>query len=100
MADPSALEKATLRRVSFRLLPFLMLAYLVCYIDRVNVGFASLQMNKAVGIDPKTYGYLGFRTIVVKDHREPGLLPVKQGQITGWGALMTASFVAKPGSRG
>lgn len=29
---------------------------LVCYIDRVNVGFGSLQMNKAVGIDPKTYG--------------------------------------------
>ncbi|MFG2245936.1 hypothetical protein [Spirillospora sp. NPDC048823] len=42
----------------------------------------------------------GFRAIVVKDHREPGLLPVKQAQITGWGALMTASFVPKPGSRG
>src|ERR1700749_3766652 len=37
-------------------MPFLMLTYLLCYIDRVNVGFASLQMNKAVGIDPKTYG--------------------------------------------
>jgi MFS family permease len=37
-------------------MPFLLLAYLICYIDRVNVGFASLQMNKAVGIDPKTYG--------------------------------------------
>jgi ACS family tartrate transporter-like MFS transporter len=52
----SALERATMRRVSWRLMPFLMLAYLLCYIDRVNVGFASLQMNKAVGIDPKTYG--------------------------------------------
>ncbi|MBS0641066.1 MAG: MFS transporter, partial [Proteobacteria bacterium] len=45
-----------MRRVSWRLMPFLILAYLLCYIDRVNVGFASLQMNKAVGIDPKTYG--------------------------------------------
>jgi ACS family tartrate transporter-like MFS transporter len=45
-----------MRRVSWRLMPFLMLAYLLCYIDRVNLGFASLQMNKAVGIDPKTYG--------------------------------------------
>jgi hypothetical protein len=45
-----------MRRVSWRLMPFLTLAYLLCYIDRVNVGFASLQMNKAVGIDPKTYG--------------------------------------------
>jgi MFS family permease len=39
---------------------------LICYIDRVNLGFAALQMNAAVGIDPKTYGlgagilYLGY----------------------------------------
>src|SRR5579872_3732519 len=52
----SAVEATTMRRVSWRLMPFLLLAYLICYIDRVNVGFASLQMNKAVGIDPKTYG--------------------------------------------
>ncbi|HTE80362.1 MAG TPA: MFS transporter [Reyranella sp.] len=51
-----ALEDETMRRVSWRLMPFLLLAYLLCYIDRVNVGFASLQMNKAVGIDPKIYG--------------------------------------------
>src|SRR5215467_7878202 len=50
------LEATTMRRVSWRLMPFLLLAYLICYIDRVNVGFAALQMNKAVGIDPKTYG--------------------------------------------
>src|SRR6202049_5000497 len=59
MPTPSAdleLEIATMRRVSWRLLPFLLLAYRICYIDRVNVGFAALQMNKAVGIDPKTYG--------------------------------------------
>src|SRR5579871_3124692 len=51
-----ALEAATMRRVSWRLMPFLLLAYLICYIDRVNIGFAALQMNKAVGIDAKTYG--------------------------------------------
>ncbi len=50
------LEATTMRRVSWRLMPFLLLAYLICYIDRVNVGFAALQMNKAVDIDPKTYG--------------------------------------------
>jgi ACS family tartrate transporter-like MFS transporter len=50
------LEAATMRRVSWRLMPFLLLAYVICYIDRVNVGFAALQMNKAVGIDPKTFG--------------------------------------------
>lgn len=56
-ADP--LAQATIRRVSFRLLPFLMLAYLVCYIDRVNTGFAALQMNKALGISPATFGLGG-----------------------------------------
>ena len=56
MQQDKNLEVATMRRVSWRLMPFLTLAYLLCYIDRVNVGFASLQMNKAVGIDPKTYG--------------------------------------------
>jgi ACS family tartrate transporter-like MFS transporter len=49
-------EDVVMRRVFWRLMPFLLAAYLICYIDRVNVGFASLQMNKAVGIDPKTYG--------------------------------------------
>jgi MFS family permease len=37
-------------------MPFLLAAYVICYIDRVNIGFAALQMNKAVGIDPKTFG--------------------------------------------
>src|SRR6266404_2446420 len=56
VVQDSVLEAATMRRVSWRLMPFLVFAYLLCYIDRVNVGFASLQMNKAVGIDPKIYG--------------------------------------------
>jgi MFS transporter, ACS family, tartrate transporter len=56
VAAADRLETETMRRVFWRLMPFLILAYLLCYIDRVNIGFASLQMNKAAGIDPKTYG--------------------------------------------
>lgn len=56
MTADQTLESSTMRRVSWRLMPFLLAAYLLCYIDRVNVGFAALQMNKAVGIDPKTFG--------------------------------------------
>jgi ACS family tartrate transporter-like MFS transporter len=56
MDQDKRLEAETMRRVSLRLMPFLVISYLLCYIDRVNVGFASLQMNKAVGIDPKIYG--------------------------------------------
>ena len=59
MTADKRLEAATMRAVSWRLMPFLLTAYVVCYIDRVNIGFAALQMNKAVGIDPKTYRALG-----------------------------------------
>ncbi|SHH36972.1 MFS transporter [Bradyrhizobium erythrophlei] len=53
---PSDLERATMRRVTRRLLPFLMACYLVSFIDRVNVGFAALQMNKDVGLTASMFG--------------------------------------------
>jgi ACS family tartrate transporter-like MFS transporter len=53
---PSDLERATMRRVTLRLLPFLMACYLISFIDRVNVGFAALQMNKDVGLTASMFG--------------------------------------------
>src|SRR3984885_1806726 len=55
----AALEAATMRRVSTRMLPFLVLAYLICYIDRVNVGFAGLQMNQDLGLSKTAFGLGG-----------------------------------------
>jgi ACS family tartrate transporter-like MFS transporter len=40
-----------------RLLPFLFLLYVVAYLDRVNVGFAGLQMNQALGFTPAVFGF-------------------------------------------
>jgi ACS family tartrate transporter-like MFS transporter len=54
---PSDLERATMRRVTLRLLPFLMACYLVSFIDRVNVGFAALQMNKDVDLTASMFGF-------------------------------------------
>jgi MFS transporter, ACS family, tartrate transporter len=45
---------ATARR---RLIPFLFLLYIVAYLDRINVGFASLQMNAALGFSATTFGF-------------------------------------------
>ena len=42
------LERQTIARVTRRLLPLLIACYFVAYLDRVNVGFASLTMNKAL----------------------------------------------------
>ena len=49
-------EQSTMRKVYWRLLPFAILTYFLCYLDRINVGFAALTMNKDLGLDPATYG--------------------------------------------
>ncbi|MBV1798597.1 MFS transporter [Siccirubricoccus sp. G192] len=43
-------------KVMWRLLPFLIACYFVAYLDRVNVGFAKLQMNAALGLSEAAYG--------------------------------------------
>lgn len=53
------LERETIRRVAWRLLPMLVACYFVAYLDRVNVGFASLTMNKALGFSSAVYGLGG-----------------------------------------
>src|SRR3954466_1775915 len=50
------LEKATMRRITLRLVPFLMLCYFFALLDRVNVGFAALTMNKDLGLSPAVFG--------------------------------------------
>jgi ACS family tartrate transporter-like MFS transporter len=49
-------EQTTMRKVYWRLLPFAILTYFLCYLDRINVGFAALTMNKDLGLDAATYG--------------------------------------------
>jgi ACS family tartrate transporter-like MFS transporter len=51
------LERATMHRVARRLLPLLILCYFVAYLDRVNVGFAALTMNHALGFTAAVYGF-------------------------------------------
>jgi len=56
LTSEAALEKATMRRITLRLLPFLMLCYFFALLDRVNVGFAALQMNKDLGLSAAAFG--------------------------------------------
>jgi MFS transporter, ACS family, tartrate transporter len=46
----------TLRKVTFRLIPFLFILYIVAWLDRVNVGFAALQMNADLGFSSTAFG--------------------------------------------
>ncbi len=57
MSTPDALALASATsKARRRLIPFLFLLYIVAYLDRVNVGFAALQMNEALGFSARTYG--------------------------------------------
>ncbi len=51
------LEEQTIRKVSARLIPFLMIGYFIAYLDLVNVGFAALTMNKDLGLTATMFGF-------------------------------------------
>src|SRR5882672_12897954 len=49
-------DDAVFKKCAWRLIPFMALLYLANYIDRVNVGFAALTMNKDLGFSPAVFG--------------------------------------------
>jgi ACS family tartrate transporter-like MFS transporter len=51
------LEKRVLRKITLRIVPFVMLLYFIAFIDRVNIGFAALTMNKDLGFSPSVFGF-------------------------------------------
>ena len=53
----SELEPRVLRKITYRIVPFIMLLYFIAFIDRVNIGFASLTMNKELGFSPAVFGF-------------------------------------------
>ena len=55
IVPPSTIEKQTIKKISARLMPFLVIAYFISHIDRNNVGIASLQMNEVLGLTAQTF---------------------------------------------
>lgn len=51
------LEKRVLRKITWRIVPFIMLLYLIAYIDRVNIGFAALTMKQDLGFSASVLGF-------------------------------------------
>ena len=56
-AAKSELETSTIRAISWRLIPFLVLAYFLSYLDRVNLGFAALTMNAELKFSPTIFAW-------------------------------------------
>ena len=60
MANPSVapgdIESRTMNKVTWRLVPFLMLCYFIAYLDRVNVGFAGAPMRADLNLSATAFG--------------------------------------------
>ena len=56
LPDVSDIEQQTIKRVTQRMIPFLVLLFVVAFLDRNNVGFAALRMNEDIGISQTIYG--------------------------------------------
>src|SRR5258708_19179340 len=51
------LETKVVRKLLWRLMPFLFLLYVVAFLDRINVGFAALGMQEQLGMSSAAYGF-------------------------------------------
>jgi ACS family tartrate transporter-like MFS transporter len=51
-----AIRKRVHKKTALRILPFILCAYFICYLDRVNISFASLEMNASIGLSAASYG--------------------------------------------
>ncbi len=103
---PSHSDDAIYRRVTWRLMPILLLCYIVAYLDRVNVGFAKLQMMEQLGFSDTVYGlgagmfFIGYFIFEVPSnlilHKMGARVWIGRIMIT-WGLLSSAMmFVSSP----
>ena len=81
----SSIEARTIRKLQIRILPFIFLLYVIAYLDRINIGFAALTMNKELGITSQQFGML----VHVPDERKRGIV-----------TLLDVPCSAEPGNRG
>jgi ACS family tartrate transporter-like MFS transporter len=56
--DVNSLEERTLHKIRWRLLPCILFLFIICYVDRTNIGYAALDMNKALRISGTAFGVL------------------------------------------
>ncbi len=82
---PSSLAQRARRRITVRLLPYLFLLYVIAYLDRVNVGFAALQMRTDLNFSAEVYGFgAGIFFIGYFLFEIPGSVLVEKWSARGW----------------
>ncbi|NNM66122.1 MAG: MFS transporter [Burkholderiales bacterium] len=104
----SDVENRVSRKLMWRILPFVMLLYFVSFLDRINVGFAALTMNKAIGLSSTAFGlggglfFIGYVLFEVPSnlvlHRVGARIWIARVMVT-WGLVAAATaFVVGPNS--
>lgn len=102
------LQARVVRKLTWRILPFVMLLYFVSFLDRVNVGFAAITMNKDLGLTPTMFGlgggifFLGYFLCEVPSNlilnKVGARIWIARVMVT-WGLVSAASaFVVGPNS--
>ena len=71
MDSPQAFEMAVIKKIARRILPLILIAYCIAYMDRANVAVASLTMNKDLGLSAFTYGLGAYSSSVTLSSRFP-----------------------------
>ncbi|WP_425930148.1 MFS transporter [Pseudomonas sp. NyZ201] len=51
-------EHAIVRKITWRIIPFVFLLYIVSYLDRANIGYAALEMNKELALTSEAFGFI------------------------------------------
>jgi ACS family tartrate transporter-like MFS transporter len=108
MTDDRSDGAATIRKVTRRLIPFLILCYFAAYLDRVNLSFAAATMNRDLGFSPSVYGwgagvfFLGYALFEAPSnfmlHRFGARLWISRIMLS-WGVVSAlAAFVQDAGS--
>jgi ACS family tartrate transporter-like MFS transporter len=58
VSSPSAeIERVTVRKVFWRIIPLCFVLYIISYVDRANIGYAALQMNKELALSAEAFGF-------------------------------------------
>jgi len=55
--EESPMGRRTIQKIQIRLLPVLFILYIISYIDRINISFAALTMNKELAITSRQFGF-------------------------------------------
>lgn len=101
-------EDATMKKVIRRIIPFVFICYVVSYLDRINVGFAALTMNRDLGLTPAQFGlgaglfFLGYFIFEIPSnlmlHKFGARVWIARIMIS-WGVIsMATAFVVGPKS--